>query len=598
MMLYIFTVVAVALILPGNGFGHRVSIREDDSGVHQQSSLHSAPTSSIVSKSSQMSSEVGLGDLNLLLQSCSFASSSSNTTLGDHQQGSHHNFSNRSHGTRTSFTDTEHSELHAEVERLQQELHNTIVLYKQTCEELICTQNKVELLSSECLEDVRRVNDALEREEVLRRIVAEEKAKHLEAAKEVEMARKLLDKETRERCMAELNALKESSERQKFIEAIFSSDKRYRRYTRDEIEVATGSFSEDKIIGEGGYGKVYKCILDHTPVAIKVLRPDASDRKEEFLREVEVLSQLRHPHMVLLLGACPENGCLVYEYLENGSLEECLFRKKGTPPLPWFVRFKIAFDVACGLAFLHNSKPEPIIHRDLKPGNILLDGNFVSKIADVGLAKLMSNIVPDNITEYRDSVLAGTLHYMDPEYQRTGTIRPKSDIYAFGIITLQLLTACHPNGLLIKVENAINNGSFADILDNSVADWPLAESEELARVALKCSRLRCRDRPDLEAEVLPVLKKLSSIAASSVKLQKNIYSPSHYFCPILQEIMEDPYIASDGFTYEYRAIKAWLEKHSISPVTKLKFPHTRLTPNHALRSAIQEWKPRVSFSSS
>ncbi|XP_010247373.2 PREDICTED: U-box domain-containing protein 34 [Nelumbo nucifera] len=404
------------------------------------------------------------------------------------------------------------SELHAEVERLQQELHNTIVLYKQTCEELICTQNKVELLSSECLEDVRRVNDALEREEVLRRIVAEEKAKHLEAAKEVEMARKLLDKETRER--------------------------------------------------------------------------------------VEVLSQLRHPHMVLLLGACPENGCLVYEYLENGSLEECLFRKKGTPPLPWFVRFKIAFDVACGLAFLHNSKPEPIIHRDLKPGNILLDGNFVSKIADVGLAKLMSNIVPDNITEYRDSVLAGTLHYMDPEYQRTGTIRPKSDIYAFGIITLQLLTACHPNGLLIKVENAINNGSFADILDNSVADWPLAESEELARVALKCSRLRCRDRPDLEAEVLPVLKKLSSIAASSVKLQKNIYSPSHYFCPILQEIMEDPYIASDGFTYEYRAIKAWLEKHSISPVTKLKFPHTRLTPNHALRSAIQEWKPRVSFSSS
>lgn len=251
--------------------------------------------------------------------------------------------------------------------------------------------------------------------------------------------------------------------------------------------------------------------------------------------KVEILSQLHHPHLVLLLGACPENGCLVYEYLENGSLEECILHRNDKPSLPWFVRFRIVFEVACGLSFLHNSKPEPIVHRDLKPGNILLDRNYVSKIGDVGLAKLISDVVPDNITEYRNSILAGTLYYMDPEYQRTGTVRPKSDLYAFGILILQALTARRPNGLLLAVENAITNGSFADILDTSVTDWPLAETEELAQLALKCSKLRCRDRPDLDTEVLPVLRRLVNIATASVKVERsNIYAPSHYFCPILQ----------------------------------------------------------------
>lgn len=251
--------------------------------------------------------------------------------------------------------------------------------------------------------------------------------------------------------------------------------------------------------------------------------------------QVEVLSQLRHPHIVLLLGACPENGCLVYEYLENGSLDEYIFHRNGKPPLPWFIRFRIVFEVASGLAFLHNSKPDPIVHRDLKPGNILLDRNYVSKIGDVGLAKLISDVVPDNITEYRDSIIAGTLYYMDPEYQRTGTIRPKSDLYALGVTTLQLLTARHPNGLLLAVENAITKSSLADILDKSVTDWPLAETEELARIALKCSKLRCRDRPDLDTEILPILKRLVDVADASLKLEKNnAYAPSHYFCPILQ----------------------------------------------------------------
>lgn len=130
------------------------------------------------------------------------------------------------------------------------------------------------------------MNAALEREETSRKIAAEEKAKYLEAIKEVEEAKRLLAKEGYERKIAELNALKESIEKEKIVDSLFSADKRYRRYTRDEIEVATGFFSERNVIGEGGYGKVYKCSLDHTPVAVKVLSHEAMGKKEEFLKEV------------------------------------------------------------------------------------------------------------------------------------------------------------------------------------------------------------------------------------------------------------------------------------------------------------------------
>ncbi|XP_004507961.1 U-box domain-containing protein 34 [Cicer arietinum] len=483
-----------------------------------------------------------------------------------------------------------------EIERLQLELQSTIAMYKQVCGELVHAQSKALLLSSESLEEAKIINASLKREETLRKIAAEEKAKYFKVVKELEEAKSTFAKESYERQMAELNVLKESIEKQRIIDTLLSNDSRYRKYTMDEIKTATNNLSQDLVIGEGGYGKVYKCNLDHTPVAVKVLHQDTINKKAEFLKEVEILSQLHHPNMVLLLGACPENGCLVYEYLENGSLEDYLLKKNGKPPLPWFSRFRIVFEMACGLSFLHNSKPEPIVHRDIKPGNILLDRNCVSKISDVGLAKLILDAVPDNITEYRESVLAGTLHYMDPEYQRTGTVRPKSDVYAFGVIILQLITARHARGLIMTIEDAITKGSFLDILDKSAGDWPLNETIELAEIGLKCTALRCRDRPELDTEVLPLLKRLSDVANASAKIGRNsVCTPSQYYCPILQEIMDEPYIAADGFTYEYRAIKAWLSKHNVSPVTKHKLLHSELIPNHTLRSAIQEWKSGVTL---
>ncbi|KAF3648271.1 putative (RS)-norcoclaurine 6-O-methyltransferase-like [Capsicum annuum] len=489
-----------------------------------------------------------------------------------------------------SSTYSNQLDIQDEVERLRVELQDTLAMYNQACEDLAHARNKVQLFSSQYLEESEKVNAAKKREENLGKIAAEEKEKHMEAEKEVEIARKLLSEEVYERQIAELKALQQTLEKKKIVDKLLSSDGRYRRFTTEEIEVATDYFSESKMIGEGAYGKVYKGDLDRTPVAIKVLCSDASEKKDEFLKEVEVLSQLHHPHIVLLLGACPDYGCLVYEYMENGNLGDYIL-ERNTKPFPWFSRFRILFEVACALAFLHNSKPEPIVHRDIKPGNILLDKNFVSKVGDVGLATFISDVVPESVTEYRNSVLAGTFAYMDPEYLRTGTLRPKSDLYAFGVIVLQLLAARRPNGLIMKFEDAINCHSLVDILDNSVTDWPLTEAEELARMALNCCKLRCRDRPDLETEVLPLLKRLAEFADMHSNVEKNlIQAPSPYLCPILQEVMEDPQIAADGFTYEHRAIKLWLDRYSVSPVTKQIMQHKLIMPNHTLRLAIQEWR--------
>ncbi|CAH8320345.1 unnamed protein product [Eruca vesicaria subsp. sativa] len=267
-------------------------------------------------------------------------------------------------------------EIEAEVEHLKKELENTVVKYKQACQELFSTHNKVQVLLSECTKDARRVNNAVEKEELQRKIAALEKERHMKEVKEVEAAKDLLAREFCERQMVETNALKTYLEKKKVTYQLLETDQQYRKYTIGEIVTATDGFSPEKAIGKGGYGKLYR-----TPAAVKVLRLDTSEKKQEFLKKVEVLSQLRHPHVVLLLGACPENGCLVYEYLENGSLQEYIFHQKNKPPLPWFIRFRVIFEVACGLAFLHSSKPEPIIHGDIKPENILLNRNHVSKIA-------------------------------------------------------------------------------------------------------------------------------------------------------------------------------------------------------------------------
>ncbi|PUZ60189.1 hypothetical protein GQ55_4G103800 [Panicum hallii var. hallii] len=492
-----------------------------------------------------------------------------------------------------ALSSVEESQPIDEVATLRKELKDTLMMYDRACENLAHAKEKIQIISGECREDVDKVQDALQREEELKQAVANKKTKYLQAIGAVEMAKESFAHEAYSKHKAEFVANMVSTEKVKVVDALLSTGKSCRRYSRHEIELATDYFSDAKKIGEGGYGNVYRCTLDHTEVAVKVIQQDSGDKIDEFLREVEILGKLHHPNLVLLLGFCPEIGCLVYEYMENGSLEDLLINNKGQP-LHWFLRFQIIFDVSCGLAFLHGTKPEPIVHRDLKPGNILLDKNYVSKIGDVGFAKLISDLVPEGLTEYRDTVIAGTLFYMDPEYQLTGTVRPKSDLFALGIIILQLLTGKRPHGLVCSVEEAIEKGTLPDILDKSQTDWPIAEAEMLAKLGLRCTALKCRDRPNLESEVLPELENILSRVTASLKLE-NIVAPSHFICPILQEVMEDPYVAADGHTYEHRAIKAWLKKHKVSPVTNQRLPHLSIIPNHSLHAAIQQWKSRTSF---
>ena len=216
--------------------------------------------------------------------------------------------------------------------------------------------------------------------------------------------------------------------------------------------------------------------------------------------------------MVLLLGACPEYGCLVYEYMAHGSLDDCLFRRGNTTPLPWQLRFKIAAEIGTGLLFLHQTKPEPLVHRDLKPANILLDSNYVAKISDVGLARLVPPSVADSVTQYHMTSAAGTFCYIDPEYQQTGMLGVKSDIYSLGIIFLQILTARPPMGLAHHVERAIEKGTFAEILDPTVPDWPVDAALSVAKMAIQCAELRRKDRPDLGKVVMPELNRLRELA--------------------------------------------------------------------------------------
>ncbi|XP_042461739.1 U-box domain-containing protein 34-like isoform X2 [Zingiber officinale] len=403
-------------------------------------------------------------------------------------------------------------DLEAEMKKLKLELKHTMAMYSTACKEAVTAKQKAKELYKWKLEESRRVEVAKHAEEAALAVAEMEKAKCIAALEMARAAQRIAEQEAIRRRNAEMRAKQEAAEKNKALSALTHGDViHYRRYNIEEIELATEGFSEELKVGEGGYGPVYRACLDHTLVAIKVLRPDAAHGRSQFQQEVYLLSCIRHPNMVLLLGACPEYGSLVYEYMENGSLEDRLFRRGGTPPLPWPLRFKISAEIATGLLFFHQSKPEPIVHRDLKPANVLLDRNFVSKISDVGLARLVPAAAADQMTQYRMTATAGTFCYIDPEYQKTGMLGTKSDVYSLGVLLLQIVTARPPMGLARLVERAIERGDFVGVLDPTVTDWPMEETLGFARLALKCAELRRKDRPDLGMVVLPELNRLRNL---------------------------------------------------------------------------------------
>ncbi|XP_048610106.1 U-box domain-containing protein 35-like [Brassica napus] len=393
-------------------------------------------------------------------------------------------------------------------------------------------------LNQRRLEETIKLEELKLKEYEARELAEKEKQNFEKARRDAESMRERAEREIAQRREAERKAARDAKEKEKLEDTLGSPRLQYQHFTWEEIVAATSSFSEELKIGMGAYGSVYKCNMHHTTAAVKVLHTAESGLSKQFQQELEILSKIRHPHLVLLLGACPEQGALVYEYMENGSLEDRLFQANNSPPLPWFERVRIAWEVAAALIFLHKSKPKPIIHCDLKPANILLDHNFVSKVEDVGLSTMVQvDPLSTKFTIYKQTSPVGTLSYMDPEYQRTGMISSKSDVYSFGMIVLQLLTAKPPMALTHLVESAMDsNDEFLKILDQKAGNWPVEETRELTSLALCCTELRGKDRLDLRDQILPALESLKKVAEkarnsiSSVPTQP----PFHFLCPLLK----------------------------------------------------------------
>ncbi|CAN6208580.1 unnamed protein product [Urochloa humidicola] len=366
-------------------------------------------------------------------------------------------------------------------------------------------------------------------------------------------------------------------------------------FSPSELEHATENFNSSLKIGEGGFGCVYRGILRNMAVAIKVLKPDSLHGQSQFEQEVAILSRVRHPHLVTLLGACLESSTLVYEFLPNGSLEDFLVCEEKRRTLPWQTRIRIIAEICSALTFLHKNKPHPVVHGDLKPANILLDVNLVTKLSDFGISRHLIQSSTNNTIMYRTMHPMGTLQYMDPEFFATGELTCQSDVYSFGIVVLRLLTGKPPDGIKKIVEDAMMKGELHSVVDSSAGEWPDVLVQQLAHLALSCMELSRRCRPDLSGEVWRVVEALRddaalSSASSSRPVSDESCTPSYFICPISQDVMNDPHIAADGFTYEAEAIRSWLDGgHDTSPMTNMRLEHEELIPNRALRSAIQEW---------
>ncbi|GMI97543.1 PBS1-LIKE 17 [Hibiscus trionum] len=295
-------------------------------------------------------------------------------------------------------------------------------------------------------------------------------------------------------------------------------------FTYEETRKATEQFRPDYILGEGGFGVVYKGVIDETvrpgykstAVAVKELNRDGFQGDREWLTEVNYLGQLSHPNLVKLIGYCCEGDhrLLVYEDMASGSLEKHLFRRVGCR-LTWSKRMKIALDAAKGLAFLHGAQ-RPIIYRDFKTSNILLDENFNAKLSDFGLAK----DGPTGDQTHVSTRVMGTYGYAAPEYVMTGHLTARSDVYGFGVVLLEMLLGrramdkCKPNREHNLVEWArplLNHDKkLLRILDQRMdGQYSAGTALKVGNLAYKCLSKNPKERP-LMSEVVELLETLQT----------------------------------------------------------------------------------------
>ncbi|XP_021277854.1 probable serine/threonine-protein kinase PBL10 [Herrania umbratica] len=296
-----------------------------------------------------------------------------------------------------------------------------------------------------------------------------------------------------------------------------------------DLKMATRNFRPDSVLGEGGFGSVFKGWIDENSltaakpgtgivIAVKRLNQDGFQGHKEWLAEVNYLGQLYHPHLVKLIGYCleDEHRLLVYEFMPRGSLENHLFRRGSYfQPLSWSLRLKVALGAAKGLAFLHSAETK-VIYRDFKTSNVLLDSNYNAKLSDFGLAK----DGPTGDKSHVSTRVMGTYGYAAPEYLATGHLTARSDVYSFGVVLLEMLSGRRavdknrPSGEHNLVEWAkpylANKRKLFRVLDNRLEGQYLMEgAHKAATLALRCLSIDAKFRPSMN-EVVTALEQLQN----------------------------------------------------------------------------------------
>lgn len=274
------------------------------------------------------------------------------------------------------------------------------------------------------------------------------------------------------------------------------------------LKLATRNFEEQNKIGEGGFGPVYKGILeDGREIAVKKLSVKSKQGKTEFMNEVKIVAKIQHRNLVKLLGCCASGmeKLLVYEYMPNNSLDKILFDPERCRILDWQKRFNIILGVARGLLYLHEDSQPRIIHRDIKAGNILLDQNLNPKISDFGMARLIRG---DN-TQLKTRI-AGTYGYMAPEYAMMGQLSVKVDVFSFGVLILEILSGRKNTDLNLPREMQIllqwawglySRGQALDIMDSTLGDLMCPEEQVLRciHIGLLCAQADPTARPPMSS---------------------------------------------------------------------------------------------------